>query len=142
MKNNLIIIVLTILIFVSGIGGYFLGQKILLDSFLQEQEEIFFTFGQIKSINENSFTIETNFLEGNPSEQDEIKLIEITVNINEQTKFSKIAPSLENPEVEETEISFSDLREGNKVDIISSENIKGKTEITAVNVLVYEMGFN
>jgi hypothetical protein len=140
MNKNLIIIILTILIFVSGIGGYFLGQNVMLNSIYPEQKEIFSIDGIITSINSNSFVIETSSLQRNLPTTNEILIDKITININEQTKIYKITFSPENPEPEETAIPFSDLIEGNEINIISSENIKGKNEITATNISIYSVG--
>jgi hypothetical protein len=140
MNKNLIIIILTILIFVSGIGGYFLGQNVMLNSIYPEQKEIFSIDGIITSVDSNSFVIETSSLQRNFPMTNEILIDKITININEQTKIYKITFSPENSEPEETAIPFSDLIEGNEINIISSENIKGKKEITATNISIYSVG--
>jgi hypothetical protein len=142
MKNNLIIIILAILIFVSGIGGYFLGQKVILNSLFPEQKEIFSIGGIITSINANSFVVETNSLQQNLPNSNEVQTDKITVNINEQTQIYRMTFSIGNPESEETAISFSDLSEGNEVSVVSSENIKGKTEIIAASITHYQMENN
>lgn len=139
MKNNLIIIILAVLIFVSGIGGYFLGQNVMLNSLFPEQKEIFSISGIITSIEENSFVVETNSLQRNLPGSNEILTDKIIVNINEQTQINKITFSTESAESKETAISFSDLSEGSDVSVVSLENIKGKTEITAANVTLYQI---
>ena len=141
MKNNLIIIILVILIFVSGIGGYFLGQnsmkeyKAIVDQLYPNTEEVFEISGEITEINGNSITIETSSLQTYlPNE--EIKTELIIINIDDKTV---IYSSDFYPETDETKkmISFSRLSAGDIIKVLSSENIKGKDQIIATEIVLY-----
>jgi hypothetical protein len=137
--NQIIFITISlILIAGAGIGGYFLGQNITLNSLYPEPKEIFSIYGQITSIDGNSLVVETNSLERNLPGQDEIKFSTITVIINDQTKIYESTFSLENPsEFSENILSFSDLSVGDFIGASSDENIKGKTQMIATEIILH-----
>jgi uncharacterized protein (UPF0333 family) len=136
-KTGLIVLVAIILILTSGITGYFLGQnsmkeyKIAVDELFPEQQEVFSVEGIIQKISENSFVIEIPSFERNLPGQ-EINFINITINLNQNTK---IVGSEFLPDSEEVQIAFSDLIIGEYVAIESNENIKNKKEFTASKII-------
>ncbi|MCK9567944.1 hypothetical protein M0R72_03225 [Candidatus Pacearchaeota archaeon] len=127
----------------AGIGGYFLGQNVMLNSIYPESNEVFSIFGQITSINGDSLVVETNSLQRYIIPGQEQKLTKITINTNEQTKILEQIFSLENSlESTETILSFSDLTVGDSVSVLSSENIKGKSQITATEIIFQSSPIN
>lgn len=134
MNQIILVIIFLILIVGAGIGGYFLGQHTMLNSLYPEPNEVFSISGKITSIDGNSLVVETSSLERYiPGQEFETKLI--TINTNQQTKIYKLNFSPENPtEFTETVLSFSDLAVGDAVGILSSENIKGKSQVTATEI--------
>jgi hypothetical protein len=141
--NQIIFITMFLILIVgAGISGYFLGQNAMLNSIYPEPNEVLTIFGQITSIDGNSLIIETSSFERYIPEQEQ-KLTKITVNTNEQTKISEQNFSPENPsELTETIISFSDLTVGDSVRVSSSENIKGKNQITATEIILQSSPIN
>lgn len=144
-----IISISIVLIIVAGIGGFFLGQmsmnkyKEAVDFLYPEvADEVFSISGEITSINGNSFVVETTSLERFlPGE--ESQSTPITVDINEQTKIYETSFSSENPEqISEKILSISDLSIGQVVDVSSSENIKGKSEIIATEIKLFNTQFS
>lgn len=136
-KIGLFIVIAVILILLSGITGYFLGQnsmkkyKIAFDELYPEQQEIFSIGGVIQEISENYFVIEIPSFERNIPGQ-EINFINITINSNQDTQIYK---SEFLPESEEIQIVFSDLEIENYVTIEFEENIKDKKEFTASKII-------
>lgn len=134
MNKIIFITILLVLIIGSGVGGYLLGKNVTLNSIYPEPNEVMVIFGQITNIDGNSIIVETSSLERYIPEQEQ-KLTQIIANTNEQTKIFEQSFSLENFPTEII-LSFSDLTVGDYVLVSSSENIKGKTQITATEIIL------
>ena len=107
-----------------------------------ENEEIFAYSGKVLSVGDNQFKLNTEVIENY-----ELVTKEITVQINDNTKIVEIDPTIpppmpkevkegEEPEIDtgEIKISFDKIKEGNQVNVSSSENIKGQVNFTAEKV--------
>jgi len=139
MNKIILITIFLLLLIITGavIGGYFLGQEIMLDSIYPESNEVMAIFGQITSIDENSLVVETNSLQRYIIPGQEQKLTKITINTDEQTKILEQSFLPENPEeITENILSFSDLTIGNSISVLSSENIRGKNQIIATEIIL------
>ena len=99
MNKIILITIFLLLLIITGavIGGYFLGQEIMLDSIYPESNEVMAIFGQITSIDENSLVVETNSLQRYIIPGQEQKLTKITINTDEQTKILEQSFLPENP---------------------------------------------
>lgn len=110
-------------------------------------EEIYGISGEIKEIRDEVLLMEANILLADPGKKPIKEMVRIKV--TDQTKILKLKFPEEIPEgsielifPEETEISFNDLKVGDKIDIETadnvSENIKNKTEVIASIINVVE----
>lgn len=111
-------------------------------------EEIYGISGEIKEVYlDRILSVEANILLADPMKEPIKQMVKIKV--TDQTKILKLKFPEEIPEgstepiiPEETEISFDDLKVGDKIDIETinniSENIKNKTEIIASVINVVE----
>jgi len=103
-----------------------------------QSDEVFNTIGHVIQKDENSIIIntqsESGFFQGESS-KDEIT--EIKINTDEQTKIMKII-SFPNGDRDYESINFSDIQEGDFVQIFSNEDIKGKSEFTASKINLFD----
>jgi len=106
-------------------------------------EEIRSAYGKITKIEDKNLWLETQIRVSQfpLPEGKEIEKRNIKVNLTDETKISKIEivepPSLllEEP-FKETILSFEDIKVGDSITVVSTENIKGKKEITAAQIQV------
>ena len=87
--------------------------------------------GEIKEISGQTFLIEAKILLADPEKEPITKIVKVLVADN--TKISKLEFPKEIPAgstkpvfPKETEISFNDLKLGNKIDVVAGEDISGK----------------
>jgi hypothetical protein len=97
-------------------------------------------YGRVASIQDNSFIIK-------PGEGSLLKKNQVKVFVNEDTKFKKVllfvketTPSGPIVERKEKDISRSEIKLGDKVIVLSSENIAGKEEFLATEIRLLSSG--
>jgi len=144
-KNKILFIIALAVVFVvaSGIIGYFLGQssmqryKDIVDELYPESPEEIYSFsGTVLSVSENSLIVKTTEPGRRFLPTEELEYVEMLVNVNEDTEIVSFSLSLnlDGNFQEKTQISLSEISEGDSVSISSSENMVGETEVTAVKI--------
>lgn len=103
-------------------------------------EEIYGLSGKITAINENAFWIDAVilFVDGTSKKEPRKVLVDENTKIIKLEFPKKITPEDRTKPIipQETEINFSDLKIGDKIDAASQKNIQGKTEFLAKTINV------
>ena len=136
---NAIVLISLILIAASGFGGYFLGKnsmkeyKTAIDEiFPAPLDEIFSIDGTIQEISGDSFKIETSSFERYiPGKERKMILLDVETNQDTQITESDLFAT---EELQNIEISISELKIGDYITITSEENIKNKNKFTATTI--------
>lgn len=105
-------------------------------------EEIYGISGKVTKIQDRTISIEADVLVSQfplPGGK-EIERQNIKVNLTEQTKITEFnpltPPPLPGEAIQEKILEFSDIKIGDTISVISTENIKGKKEVTASQIRV------
>lgn len=141
LKKKPLFIILICLIIIAVVFGIVILTKQKPEAEKTLPEESYGLSGTIKALEGNSFTIDAIIIFTDGTNQIESKkiLTDENTKIN-KLEFPKISAENRTKPIEprKTEIKFSDLKVGDKIDATSKENVQGKNEFLAkiINVIV------